>query len=297
MDRPQLLDLATEPPRYPLVLAACWVAGCGVIAGAAGTEVRTELLFLPAVLALAWYYGLGPGLLAAVASAGAATVAEVAMGGPGSGAAILAWNFVARGLLLALPAWLAWLVRDRQRSLANLSTTDAATGFATRQALLAVVADELVRTERLGGETSIICIGLNGLARLASGRGREQAATVLRGFCDALRTCARRTDLVARLGDDEFALLLRGTGSEAAVATAEKLVQSLTGWLLTQGADLSCAVGMTTAPRGRIMDAPALLACAQAQMYERRSARPASRTSMPAARAVPARNAAGNLPG
>jgi hypothetical protein len=68
--------------------------------------------------------------------------------------------------------------------------------------------------------------------------------------------------------------------------TADKLAQSLTGWLLTQGNDLSCTVGFTTAPRGRSLDAAALLARAQAHMYERRSARPAIRPSGVAMRAA-----------
>ena len=286
MRSPEPLALVPEPPRYPLAIAACWIAGCGVIAGAAGTGVRTELLYLPAILALAWYYGLRYGLAAAVGSALSTFAAEAMMGGLDAGPAILAWNLVSRALLLALPAWLVWLVRSQRRSLAGLSTTDAATGFATRHGLLGVVAEELIRTERLGGETSIVCIGLTGLSRLASERGREQAEAVLAGFVGALRTCARRTDQLARLGEDEFALLLRGTGSKAAMDTADKLAQSLTGWLLTQGNDLSCAVGFTTAPRGRLLDAAALLARAQAHMYERRSARPVMRPAGAVTRAA-----------
>jgi GGDEF domain-containing protein len=107
---------------------------------------------------------------------------------------------------------------------------------------------------------------------------------VLRGFCDALKVSARRTDAVARLAEDEFAVLLRGTGAGAAASVSEKLSQSLTAWLLTRGNDLSCTVGLTTAPRGRVLDAPALLARAIAHMYERRSAGPAPKPSGVAAR-------------
>jgi len=265
-------------PRYPLAIAACWVAGCGVVAAAAGAGVRTEPFYLPAVLALAWYYGPRHGLLAALAAAFSAAAAEFTTG-VSSSPAILAWNVAARALLFALPAGLACALRDRQSKLAGLVTTDPATGFATRHGLLGVIADELVRTERLGGETSIVCIGLNGLPRLAAERGRAHGEAVLRGFCDALSACARRTDLVARLAEDEFALLLRGTGRPAAEDTADKLAQALTGWLLTQGSDLSCSVGITTAPRGRLLDAAALLARAAAQMYQSRAGAAASKAA------------------
>ena len=263
--------LAQGLPRYPLAVAACWIAGCGIVAAAAGAGVRTEPFYLPAIVALAWYYGPRHGLLAALGAAISASVAEVTTG-PGMGPAVLAWNFAARGLLFALPAGLAFALRDHQRRLAGLVTTDAQTGFATRHGLLGAIADELARTERLGGDMSIVCIGLNGLPRLAAERGRAHEDALLRGFCDALSSSARRTDLVARLAEDEFALLLRGTGRGAAADTADKLAQSLTGWLLTQGNDLACSVGFTTAPRGRLLDAAALLARAVAHMYEQRSA-------------------------
>jgi len=281
-------DLVSEPPRYPLAVAACWIGGCGVVEAATGSVFRAEPFYLPAVLALAWYYSLRDGLIAALGAAAVASVAEFATGITAS-ISVLSWNFVAHGVIFALPAWLVCALRAQQRRLARLDITDAATGFVTRHGLIQALAEELVRTERLGGETSIICISLNGLPRLIAGPGREHARAVLRGFCDAVRLSARRVDTVARLADDEFALLLRGTASSAAAGVADKLAHSLTEWLLAQGHDLSCSVGFTTAPRGRLLNADALLARAVAHLYECRSAGPESQRSPPSARSpVPA---------
>jgi diguanylate cyclase (GGDEF)-like protein len=285
-----------EPPRYPLAFAACWIGGCGVVDAAAGGAVRVEPFYLPAVLALAWYYGLRDGLVAAVGAAAVASIAEFATRITAD-IGILCWNFVAHGVLFALPAWLVHTLRAQQGRLARLDTTDATTGFATRQGLIQALAEELVRTERLGGETSVICISLNGLPRLIAGYGRDHARTVLRGFCDSLRLSARRIDTVARLADDEFALLLRGTANADAAGVADKLAHSLTDWLLTQGHDLSCSTGFTTAPRGRLLDADTLLARAIAHLHERRSASPTSLRSPasahpPVAPVTPARESA-----
>jgi diguanylate cyclase (GGDEF)-like protein len=265
------IDFVQEPPRYPLAFAACWIGGCGVVAAATGGALRVEPFYLPAVLALAWYYGRRNGLIAAVGASVVASVAEFAtrvtvdLG-------VLSWNFVAHAVLFALPAWLVCELRAQQRRLARLDTTDAVTGFVTRHGLVQALAEELVRTERLGGETSVVCISLNAWPRLLAEHGREHARKVQLGFCEAVRLSARRIDTVARLADDEFALLLRGTGSSAAAGVADKLAHSLTDWLLTQGHDLTCSVGFTTAPRGRLLDADTLLARAVAHLYERRSA-------------------------
>jgi diguanylate cyclase (GGDEF)-like protein len=290
------VDLVQEPPRYPLAFAACWIGGCGVVDAATGGALRAEPFYLPAVLALAWYYGRRDGLIAAVGATVVASVAEFATRVT-TDIGILSWNFVAHAVLFALPAWLVCELRAQQRRLARLDTTDAATGLATRHGLIQALADELVRTERLGGETSVICISLNALPRLVAEHGREHARTVQLGFCEAVRLSARRIDTVARLADDEFALLLRGTDSSAAAGVADKLAHSLTDWLLTQGHDLTCSVGFTTAPRGRLLGADTLLARAVAHLYERRSAgptsqRPPASVSSPVAPVTSARESA-----
>lgn len=159
------IDLVSEPPRYPLVLAACWIGGCGAVDAATGNALRVELLYLPAVLA---------------------------------------------------PTWLVCALRVQRRVVARLDTMDAATGFTTRPGLLQALADELARTERLGGDTSIACISLDGLPRLVA----ERMGGTPRKLCDAIGLSVWRIDTVARLADDEFALLLRGTGSSAAAAVA-----------------------------------------------------------------------------
>ena len=269
------VDLVPEPPRYPLAVAACWIGGCGFVDATTGGVLRAEHFYLPAVLAVAWLHGPRAGLIAAVGAAAAASVAEFVTS-IAAGIGILSWNFTAHSVLFALPAWLVSELRAQQRLLARLDTTDAATGFATRHGLVQELAAELVRTERLGGETSVICISLNALPRLIAEHGREHARTLQEGFWEAVRLSTRRIDTVARLADDEFALLLRGTDSSAAAVVADKLAHSLTDWLLTQGHDLTCSVGFTTAPRGRLLDADTLLARAVAHLYERRLAGPAS---------------------
>ena len=273
------IDLVSAPPRYPLVLAACWIGGCGAVDAVTGNALRVELLCLPAVLASTWYYGRREGLFAALGAAAVAAVAGFATGltaGIAARIGIASWNLVAHGVFFALPAWLVCALRVQRRVVARLDTMDAATGFTTRPGLLQVLTDELARTERLGGDTSIACISLDGLPRLVAEHGRDTAETLRRGFCDAIGLSVRRIDTVARLADDEFALLLRGTGSSAAAAVADKLAQSLTAWLLTQGYDLSCSVGFTTAPRGRLLDAEALLERAVAHLHECRSVGPVS---------------------
>jgi two-component system, cell cycle response regulator len=69
---------------------------------------------------------------------------------------------------------------------------------------------------------------------------------VLLAVADALRTSTRRHDAVARMGGEEFALLLPDTDAEAAGEIAERARETIAQIPVT-GATLSCSAGVATA--------------------------------------------------
>jgi diguanylate cyclase (GGDEF)-like protein len=280
-------ELAPERPRYPLALALAWFVAFAAVDWAAAGAWRAEPAYLPVVAAIGWYYGWRTGLLTALAATLAATIVDLAFD-PGPGAVRLVWHFVASACIYVLPAWLAAELGRSRRRLAMVMTTDAESGLLNRSGLLARLGDELVRTERFGGDLSVLCVGVNGIARFEETRDAAQSQRLLFGFSEAMRAVARRTDTIARIGDDEFAVLLPGTGTATAQVVVERYQRVLGEWLLTQAPELSCSIGHTTSPLGRKLGAPALLACAVAHMQEQRPApRHPSATAAPAAPAAP----------
>ncbi|MCU0976301.1 MAG: GGDEF domain-containing protein [Steroidobacteraceae bacterium] len=278
-------DLVAERPRFPLALAAAWIVAFSAVDWAASGTWRAEPAFLPVVAAIAWRYGIRSGLLLALLAAVAVTVVDLAFT-PRPGAIALAWNIAATLCAYAVPAWLAAELGRSRRQLATVMTTDPESGLLNRSGLLARLTDELLRTERFGGDLSVLCIGLNGLARFEEQKGVEAAQRLVFGFSEALRVVARRTDTVARVGDEEFAVLLPGTGGATAQVVAERHLRVLGEWLQSQEPDLSCSIGQTTAPLGRKLGATALLGCAVADMQDRRPA-PLRSTEPPAEQEAP----------
>lgn len=285
-------ELAARQPRYPLVLAVVWtLAFCAFDWAALGTW-RAEPAVLPVVAAIAWHYGVRSGLVLAAVAAFAVTAVDLAVT-PRPGAIALAWNIAATLCAYAVPAWLAAELGSSRRRLARIMTTDPESGLLNRSGLLARLTDELLRTERFGGDLSVLCIGIDGVARFEEQRGVEAAQRLVFGFSEALKVVARRTDTVARVGDDEFAVLLPGTGGATAQVVAERHQRVLGEWLRGQAPELSCSVGHTTAPLGRQLGATALLGCALADMQARRPAAagiagpPAEMDSLPTGMLVP----------
>lgn len=119
--------------------------------------------------------------------------------------------------------------RSRQRlidALVTTASTDWLTGCLTRGGFYDRLQHELARCVRHGGSVSVVVADLDNLKILNDSGGHEVGDDALREVAQALRATARSssTDLVGRLGGDEFGLLLPGAGASEAAMVAERLL-------------------------------------------------------------------------
>jgi len=173
-----------------------------------------------------------------------------------SGAPVTARVIVAAGGLLAvlmigsvaIVGNLVHLVRDRERQLEAMSRTDSLTGLANRRYLLERLSIELARVRR-GSKLALLMIDLDGFKRINDSYGHLRGDEMLIEMADALRQTTRETDVPARYGGDEFAVLLPDTDLEHANAAAERLVERLreTGISFEPQTPVTASVGLAIA--------------------------------------------------
>lgn len=100
---------------------------------------------------------------------------------------------------------------------------DPLTEVFTRRYFLAVTTQEMRRCERHGGDFSVAVCQLNGLAQFKKEFGREMADRLLVYFSVVLTQSVREADVVARAGEDTFALLLPGMAAEKVPVLVHRL--------------------------------------------------------------------------
>lgn len=129
-----------------------------------------------------------------------------------------------------------WVFRDvtkqknQARELKRLASVDSLTGLANRRIFLERLELEMARIQRYElGETSLLMLDLDHFKLINDSHGHGVGDQVLQQFGHLLQSHLRRTDLAGRVGGEEFAVLLPGTGLEGAVELAERLRQSLAG--------------------------------------------------------------------
>jgi diguanylate cyclase (GGDEF)-like protein len=109
------------------------------------------------------------------------------------------------------------------RELKHLATTDALTGIFNRHHFVERSEAELVRARRSGRPAAMLMVDADHFKQINDTFGHAGGDAALRALAHALRDAVRPTDLLGRIGGEEFAILLPQTTCEGAVTLAERL--------------------------------------------------------------------------
>ena len=132
----------------------------------------------------------------------------------------------------------------------------------------------IARVERYGDAAAMLFVDLDGLKMLNDSLGHSAGDAALIQVAELLVGGVRASDMVARIGGDEFAILLDQADEASACETAERLVDQIAGCDFCHEGDrlpLSVAIGVTMIERGDKPDT--VMARADQAMYRRRRPR------------------------
>jgi two-component system, cell cycle response regulator len=133
-----------------------------------------------------------------------------------------------------------------------LSVTDDLTSLYNSRYLSQVLRREAKRASRSGRPLSLLFVDLDGFKSINDTHGHLFGSRALVEAAAVIKASARETDIVARFGGDEFALVLPDTGSDGASAVGDRLRERIAahGFLQPDGLDirLTVSVGVATLP-------------------------------------------------
>ncbi len=174
-----------------------------------------------------------PGAAAALAEArqGGETVrGECRDGQPGCPCAV-EWAVVATGTeahsTFLLAAHDVTEQRLREDELRRQALSDPLTGLANRRCFEDVCGAELARVKRYDGPAALLLLDIDHFKHINDTYGHPVGDDVLRALAVNLRTVLRTTDMAARVGGEEFAVILPATSLPGAQIIAERIRETL----------------------------------------------------------------------
>jgi diguanylate cyclase (GGDEF)-like protein/PAS domain S-box-containing protein len=169
-------------------------------------------------------------------------------------------------------------VTDRthvQSELLRQATHDALTGLPNRVLLLRNAADSIERIRGGRSQVAMLFLDLDKLKDVNDNAGHDVGDALLIQVANRLAQATRPSDVIARIGGDEFVVLCNGVDEHSALELAERVRLALSGKMMIRGVevDLTVSVGVALTSSQRVVDVPSsdaaltLLRNADAAMY------------------------------
>jgi diguanylate cyclase (GGDEF)-like protein len=206
-----------------------------------GEDLSLSLVYVAGVVFMAWVGSLRVGVLGAI-GASAAVVADALANSVRVGVALS--NAATALVLLVVVAAIVDRLRKALIREASQARYDTLTRLPNRRACEERAALELARLQRSGSALSVAYLDFDGLKQINDNRGHAAGDAALVHFATSAQGELRPTDLLSRIGGDEFVLLLPDTDYDE----ARTVIRRIQGRLADSpgGESASITVGLVT---------------------------------------------------
>lgn len=160
--------------------------------------------------------------------------------------------------------------REMQQQMEFLAHHDAMTNLPNRRLLLDSLQHQIIQADQSGGMVALLYLDLDGFKPINDQLGHENGDRALRLVADRFKSCLRSTDVLARIGGDEFCVLIPAIHEpEEAAGAAQKLLECLHAPLVIgdQPVQVGVSIGIAIYPQDG-HDPWTLLRAADDAMYE-----------------------------
>jgi diguanylate cyclase (GGDEF)-like protein len=258
------------PPAVILIVAAALVVGVGVLDQATGLYLSFALFYLLPVGLATWFCGRAAGFTISLMGSIMGLIGDVSSR-DGRETFLAYWN---AGMRFGIFIVVVVVLEKLRRSLASeqrLARTDPLTGAANARWFDEVAERAIAGMKRYGHPLTLAYVDVDNFKVVNDTLGHSVGDIVLRTVAEGMNASVRPTDLVARIGGDEFAVLMPHTDVEAAAAAFTRIRALLLDEILRHGWGVTLSVGIAAAD-ARTRGVDELLAAADALMYEAKRA-------------------------
>lgn len=182
----------------------------------------------------------------------------------------VAYTYVTFSTVVVL-AFLGYVLGRWFDRVSLLSITDPLTGLFNRRHFGQRLVDEMRRGRRHGHATCVLCVDIDRLKAINDDLGHKAGDRALLAVCRALLKSVRAIDAVARVGGDEFAVLLPETSAAQASALSHRILTEVARHSHALTGKLAVSIGISELNASDV-ESDDMLAAADAALYRAKAA-------------------------
>ena len=264
--------LADLPRPLLLLVGLVLVTAIGALDYLTGPRVLLSIFYLLPVMLVAWgTESTGYGVVMVVATCLVGPVEAVVSDYQYNSLAAALWNGLVRLAVFGIVVYLMQQVRVLVAKLEEQAGLDELTGLANLRAFRDVAAREIERGRRFHHGLSLAYIDIDDFKGTNDRLGHDAGDRTLIALASLALATARSVDTVARIGGDEFVIVMPETGADAALPLVTRLREAFPRVATIGDANATCSIGL--ASFGRPPDSvKEMLAAADALMYQAKAA-------------------------
>ena len=229
-----------------ILLSTGLIALLGIIDYITGHQLTIYFIYLLPVMLVTWYAGRNWGFMLSILSVVTWTVANQLAGHMVQGATAHYWN---TGIRLLTFLFIVYILSSLKSSLLHekeLSRTDYLTGVLNVREFMHLADLEIQRSRRYHHPLTLAYIDLNNFKQVNDTYGHKMGDEALRELAQAMVANLRSSDLVGRMGGDEFAILFTHSDERAAAQALDKIRKVLLRGVTQRQLPISISVGVTS---------------------------------------------------
>jgi diguanylate cyclase (GGDEF)-like protein len=212
----------------------------------AGQDITFTLLYLIPVGITAWFGGLAGGIITSILSTLTWFFVYFNQGEFPDITPLLIINFFLKLIFYIVFSFMLYRLKQNLIREKKISATDDLTNAINRRAFNAILKSEIFRASRYNHPISLIYFDVDNFKSINDNYGHITGDKVLKKISETAKSNLRNTDFFARMGGDEFAVLLPETAYQDAEKAAAALFEALNSMSQKQKFTCSFSMGMVT---------------------------------------------------